>query len=92
MNTLQYATSFRLLKVRQAFVDGASVDEVYQSTKIDPWFLNQIKLLVGLNKKISLLELKENGFSDSQIAKMKKRLKIKLEILEKNKKYFRPIK
>ena len=39
------------LKFLEAFVDGASVDEVYQSTKIDPWFLNQIKLLVSLNKK-----------------------------------------
>ena len=70
MNTLQYATSFRLLKVRQAFAEGASVDEVFQSTKIDPWFLNQIKYLVECNSKTSLLELKQNGFSDSQISKM----------------------
>ena len=83
MNTLQYATSFRLLKVRQAFVDGASVDEVYQSTKIDPWFLNQIKLLVGLNKKTPLLELKENGFSDSQIAKMKKKTEDQIRNIRK---------
>ena len=46
MNTLQYATSFRLLKVRQAIKEGASVEEVFQSTKIDPWFLHQIKYLV----------------------------------------------
>jgi len=70
MNTLQYATSFRLLKVRQAFAEGASVDEVFQSTKIDPWFLHQIKYLVECNSKTSLLELKQNGFSDSQISKM----------------------
>ncbi len=70
MNTLQYATSFRLLKVRQAFAEGASVDEVFQSTKIDPWFLHQIKFLVECNSKTSLLELKQNGFSDSQISKM----------------------
>ena len=70
MNTLQYATSFRLLKVKQAFVEGASVDEVFQSTKIDPWFLHQIKYLVECNSKTSLLELKQNGFSDSQISKM----------------------
>ena len=70
MNTLQYATSFRLLKVRQAFAEGASVDNVFQSTKIDPWFLHQIKYLVECNSKTSLLELKQNGFSDSQISKM----------------------
>ena len=71
MNTLQYATSFRLLKVRQAIKEGASVEEVFQSTKIDPWFLNQIKYLVDYDNRTSLLELKQNGFSDAQIAKMK---------------------
>ena len=71
MNTLQYATSFRLLKVRQAIKEGASVEEVFQSTKIDPWFLHQIKYLVDYDNRTSLLELKQNGFSDAQIAKMK---------------------
>ena len=71
MNTLQYATSFRLLKVRQAIKEGASVEEVFQSTKIDPWFLHQIKYLVNYDNRTSLLELKQNGFSDAQIAKMK---------------------
>ncbi|MEC7871796.1 MAG: carbamoyl-phosphate synthase large subunit [Candidatus Neomarinimicrobiota bacterium] len=70
MNTLQYATSFRLLKVRQAFSEGASIDEVFQSTKIDPWFLYQIKYLVDCNSNTSMLELKQNGFSDAQISKM----------------------
>ena len=42
MSTLRYATSFRLLKIRQAFVEGKSVDDIYQLTKIDPWFLYQI--------------------------------------------------
>ena len=46
MNTLQYATSFRLLKVRQAILNGATIDEVHRSTRIDPWFLFQIKSLV----------------------------------------------
>ena len=71
MNTLQYATSFRLLKVRQAIKEGASIEEVFQSTKIDPWFLHQIKYLVDYDNRTSLLELKQNGFSDAQIAKMK---------------------
>ena len=71
MNTLQYATSFRLLKVRQAIKEGASVEEVFQSTKIDHWFLHQIKYLVDCDSRTSLLELKQNGFSDAQIAKMK---------------------
>jgi len=71
MNTLQYATSFRLLKVREAFKEGASIDDVHKSTKIDPWFLHQIKHIVSFDKNASILELKQNGFSDAQISKMK---------------------
>jgi len=71
MNTLQYATSFRLLKVREAFKEGASIDDVHKSTKIDPWFLHQIKHIISFDKNASILELKQNGFSDAQISKMK---------------------
>ena len=47
MNTLQYATSFRLLKVRQAILNGATIDEVHRSTKIDPWFISN-KIFSGI--------------------------------------------
>ncbi len=84
MNTLQYATSFRLLKVREAFKEGASIDDVYKSTKIDPWFLHQIKHLVSFDKNASILELKQNGFSDAQISKMKNISEV--DVREKRKK------
>ena len=71
MNTLQYATSFRLLKVREALKEGVSIDDIYKLTKIDSWFLHQIKLLVDCDKNTSLYNLKKNGFSDAQISKMK---------------------
>ena len=83
MNTLQYATSFRLLKVRQAIKEGASVEEVFQSTKIDPWFLHQIKYLVDCDSRTSLLELKQNGFSDAQIAKMKNKTEDEIRLQRK---------
>jgi len=75
MSTLRYGTSFRLLKVRQAFVEGQSIEDVFNVTKIDPWFLNQIKQLVDMNSvethsNASLRELKHNGFSDRQIGRM----------------------
>ena len=70
MSTLRYSTSFRLLKVRQAFLEGQSIEDVYQLTKIDPWFLSQIQALTKLNNKDSLWTLKQNGFSDLQIARM----------------------
>ena len=84
MNTLQYATSFRLLKVREAFKEGASIDDVYKSTKIDPWFLHQIKHLVSFDKNASILKLKQNGFSDAQISKMKNISEV--DVREKRKK------
>lgn len=76
MSTLRYATAFRLLKVRQAFLEGQSVEDVYNITKIDPWFLRQIEKIVELQNNVgshyntSLRELKQNGFSDKQIGRM----------------------
>ena len=69
MSALRYATSFRLLKVREALKQGRSIDEVHKLTKIDPWFLNQIKYLTTMDHKDSLRLLKENGFSDTQLAR-----------------------
>ncbi len=69
----------RLLHVRNAFRLGASVAEVHDVTKVDPWFLHQIHDLVDLERKVEhtaldeldrdvLLTLKQHGFSDVQIA------------------------
>ncbi len=69
----------RLLHVRNAFRLGASVAEIHDVTKVDPWFLNQIQDLVALERaaegvplaemeREQLLELKQHGFSDVQIA------------------------
>ena len=70
MTTLRFATAFRLLKIRQAFIEGQSIAEVYDITRIDPWFLNQIQELVNLNGSSTLQQLKANGFSDEQIARL----------------------
>ena len=70
MSALRFATSFRLLKVREAFLSGESVEEIHRLTKIDPWFLDQIKSLTEISKKDSLRSLKEKGFSDIQISRL----------------------
>ena len=68
----------RLLHVRNAFRLGASVAEVHDVTKVDPWFLHQVRDLVELEREIEhqaidsldpevLLTLKQHGFSDVQI-------------------------
>ena len=69
----------RVWFVGDAFRKGLSINEVFQHSKIDPWFLTQIKDLIDLEalfkgKKIDLIPkdeiftLKSKGFSDSRIA------------------------
>tara|TARA_Y100001934_G_C12383815_1_gene794307 strand:+ start:3103 stop:6291 length:3189 start_codon:yes stop_codon:yes gene_type:complete len=70
LSTLRYATSFRLLKIWQAFKEGKTIEDIYNLTNIDPWFLNQIKDLASFNINTPILTLKKNGFSDSQIGRM----------------------
>jgi carbamoyl-phosphate synthase large subunit len=69
----------QLLHVRHAFRHGASVEEVYDVTQIDPWFLHKIQGMVALEEEIRetalrdidgrlMWEIKRAGFSDEQIA------------------------
>ncbi len=73
-------TEFRLQQVQQALFLGASVDEVFSITKIDPWFLEQIRLINQKAIEISqpgeltkelLKSSKQMGFSDFQIAELR---------------------
>ncbi len=74
-------TEFRLQQVQSALFNGASVDEVYEITKIDPWFLEQIRLindqaaLIANSGELTRELLKTSkmmGFSDAQIAQLRK--------------------
>jgi carbamoyl-phosphate synthase large subunit len=69
----------RTLQIRNAFKLGASVEEVADVTKVDPWFLYQIRDLVEMEHFIArhtlgqldhdrMREVKRFGFSDKQIA------------------------
>ncbi len=69
----------RTLQIRNAFKFGASVEEIADITKVDPWFLQQIRYMVSLENrtegqsldtisKEDLYEVKRAGFSDVQIA------------------------
>lgn len=87
MKTLRYATTFRFLKIKQAFLEGRSVDEVYQITGIDPWFLEQIRQISLMSKNDhELRELKANGFSDRQLSRMlnKSEQEIRAERIKNN--------
>ncbi|SVB80783.1 uncharacterized protein METZ01_LOCUS233637, partial [marine metagenome] len=51
LSKIGFATAFRLLKVRQAFEAGHTIDEIFKHTKIDPWFLYQINKIILLEKQ-----------------------------------------
>ena len=80
MEKMAIPTEFRLQQVQQALHLGASIDEVFQTTKIDPWFLEQINLInleaqqlknSGELTKEIVRSAKMMGFSDLQIANIR---------------------
>lgn len=71
----------RILFVGDAFRLGMSLDEVFEETAIDPWFLAQIQELVQIERQVAarqlaslsaaeLRYLKKKGFSDKRLAKL----------------------
>ena len=74
------ATESRISQVQQALWSGASADRIYEITRIDPWFIDQIVLInevaewfrdleaVGFDE---LKRAKEHGFSDTQLADLR---------------------
>jgi len=71
----------RILYVGDAFRIGMSLDEVFDETRIDPWFLAQIEQIIGVEKSLAgrtveslsaaeLRFLKRKGFSDRRLAKL----------------------
>ncbi|GHF01576.1 carbamoyl-phosphate synthase large subunit [Thalassotalea profundi] len=79
MHELQEAGADRIWYVADAFRLGLTMDDVFNATKIDPWFLVQIEDLVKEEKTVAdggmasltpeyLRRLKRKGFSDARLA------------------------
>ncbi|MBT1605759.1 carbamoyl-phosphate synthase large subunit [Curtobacterium flaccumfaciens] len=73
-------TDGRIVTVQQALVAGATADEVFEATKIDPWFIDQIVLINEVADEVRAAEsldadtlrwAKDHGFSDIQIASLR---------------------
>ena len=73
-------TDKRVVQVQQALRLGATAEEVFEQTKIDPWFIDQIVQINEIADWIASLEVldaaslrkaKKHGFSDSQLAQLK---------------------
>ena len=74
----------RIFYIKDALKKGMSIDEIYALTKIDRWFLYNIKEIVELEKELQpykgkhiskipteiIQKSKEYGFSDKQLAKL----------------------
>src|SRR5690606_31046806 len=70
----------RLFAVGDALRLGVSAEQVYDLTKIDPWFVNQFERIVSFERQLqqadtldrdTLFQAKRLGFSDSQIATLR---------------------
>jgi carbamoyl-phosphate synthase large subunit len=77
LQSMKIPTEYRLQQVQKAMWAGASIDQVFAATKIDPWYLRQIELINAQAGVIAqpgelsselLRTAKSQGFSDSQIA------------------------
>ncbi len=77
---LREPTPDRMWYIADAFRNKLSLEEIYQESKVDPWFLAQIEELVLMESsvpanlqdldKVTLRELKRHGFADAYLAKL----------------------
>jgi carbamoyl-phosphate synthase large subunit len=73
--------SERIPYLLQALIDGSTIQELVDLTRIDPWFLNEMKEIADTIHEIStftletlpkelLREAKRSGFSDTRLARI----------------------
>ena len=81
LNMLKNPGPDRIWVIGDAFRSGMKIEEVYQCTGIDPWFLVQIediirdelelqKSAIGEMNKDRFWKLKRKGFSDARLSKL----------------------
>tara|TARA_B100001248_G_scaffold261923_1_gene255003 strand:- start:29617 stop:32877 length:3261 start_codon:yes stop_codon:yes gene_type:complete len=81
LSALSKPTHLRIFQLRYALQAKISLEEIYQLTHIDPWFLQQVKQIVELEQALQaagidgldadlLRQAKEYGFSDVQLAEI----------------------
>ena len=73
----------RIFYIRYAFLAGYTIDQVFDLTKIDPWFLHQLREIFEMEQQLKPQTLatidvalfrraKQFGFSDAQLAHLLK--------------------
>jgi len=80
LEIIKVPTDGRIINVQQALRAGATPEQVFESTKIDPWFIDQIVLINEVAAEIAaapsidvdlMKHAKDHGFSDAQIAQLR---------------------
>ena len=80
LESIATPTDGRIVDVQQALRLGATVEQVFEATKIDPWFIDQIVLINEVAEQIrgaetldtdTLRYAKDHGFSDAQIGELR---------------------
>ncbi|WP_103064435.1 carbamoyl-phosphate synthase large subunit [Actinomyces qiguomingii] len=80
IESLRTPTEHRLVDLQQAIRGGATLEQLFDATAIDPWFLDQMFLLQEVAEAVRsasaltpelLGRAKRHGFSDSQIASLR---------------------
>ena len=65
----------RIFWLKVAFEQGWTIEEIFDATQIDPWFLENMRVIVEEGKNLANLDLrtaKKLGFSDVQIAEARR--------------------
>ncbi|MDF1503139.1 carbamoyl-phosphate synthase large subunit [Roseisolibacter sp. H3M3-2] len=77
---LRQPTPERVYQIKRAMLAGLSVDEIHELSKVDPWFLHQLRELVEAERAYAALgevdagalrRMKRLGFSDRQLAALR---------------------
>ncbi|RVW07139.1 carbamoyl-phosphate synthase large subunit [Prescottella agglutinans] len=80
LEAIKVPTDGRMYQIAQAFELGATLEQLFDATKIDPWFLDQMQQIVELGDKVRSAETfgetelrftKHHGFSDRQVAALR---------------------
>jgi carbamoyl-phosphate synthase large subunit len=77
---LRQPTAERIFQVKRALERGMTIEEVYELTAIDPWFLGQMQELIDAERlyasartvsAVMLRDMKRMGFSDRQLGELR---------------------
>jgi carbamoyl-phosphate synthase large subunit len=80
LSALRRPTPNRPFQLKRAIEAGISLEEIFEATKIDPWFVDQLQQIVENESayvgaaevsRDQLRRMKREGFSDAQLAELR---------------------